>query len=63
MYRRTNITNPECEHLGVRDEGYGPYERHDDYCWLHLIWCPSCAGCADATRHEELETEDCDDEA
>ena len=35
MFPHIPETNPECEYLGYRDEGYGPYERHDEYCWLH----------------------------
>lgn len=58
MFPHINTTNPDCEHLGIRDEGYGPYERHDEYCWLHGCWCPSCEGCADAPKPEMME--DCD---
>lgn len=37
----------DCIHLMQRDEGYGPYERHDKFCALKDLWCPRCKGCSD----------------
>ena len=32
-----------CVHFGVNDEGYGPYERHENYCFRRREWNPN--GC------------------
>ena len=32
-----------CQHYGIRDYGYGPHERHDNYCFKHCVWNPN--GC------------------
>lgn len=29
-----------CIFYGIRDDGYGPYERHDHYCAIHDEWLP-----------------------
>ena len=34
-----------CEYFGPKDSGYGPYERHESYCFLHNLWRPD--GCKD----------------
>ena len=43
--------NEPCQHFGIRDYGYGPYERHDNYCFKFNEWHPRCEGC----RYKEEE--------
>ena len=52
------MSERECDHLGIKDAGYGPYERHDEFCFLHHEWCPCCGGCSDFTCQEDDEDED-----
>jgi hypothetical protein len=40
-----------CKHCSIRDYGYGQYEIHDYYCWLHHIWGPT--RCEDYDGEEE----------
>ena len=29
-----------CVHYGTKDEGWGPFERHDSYCVRFHFWNP-----------------------
>lgn len=30
-----------CVHFGIKDEGWGPFKRHDDYCFRFHLWRPA----------------------
>lgn len=43
----------DCKHFGIKDDGYGPYERHDNFCWLRDEWLGSRSeGCDDFEGQE-----------
>jgi len=47
--------NEDCPYLALRDEMFHGRERHDDYCYYHLEWCPDCKGCVNNKPTEEDE--------
>ena len=44
-----------CIHFGIKDEGWGPFERHDDYCFRFHLWKPD--RCARYKHDEPLNDE------
>jgi len=45
MARYIPRTKDDCIDFGVRDYGYGSYERHEDYCFKLHEWSPDCSEC------------------
>ena len=45
----------DCDYWGIRDCIVHGSERHDEYCYLHETWCPSCKGCRHNTDPQGAE--------
>lgn len=45
------MTCEGCINYGTKDSGYGAFEEHGDFCYLHYEWWPR--PCEDYEKEEE----------